>query len=77
MFKQRLANLFSDSRKDEKETKPANGVAQTASQTQSATPSPKTKTHDVVLVERDAEIAKLRSLWEAACKGRGRVVLIA
>jgi predicted ATPase len=81
MFKQRLANLFNDNRdshkKEEKEPKPANGVAQATLQTPTASPSPRPKTHDVVLVERDAEIAKLRSMWEAACKGRGRVVLIA
>ena len=83
MFKQRLVNLFSDARepsKEEKQPKPANSMAQAAvpnTTTNPSTPPTKTKTPDMVLVEREAEIAKLQALWEAACTGHGRVVLIA
>ena len=77
MFKQRLANLFSDTRKEDKEARPANGVTRAATPPPTAAPSHKTKGPDKVLVEREAEIAKLQALWEQACKGKGRVVLIA
>jgi hypothetical protein len=76
MFKLRLAKLWNNS-----DDKPAvqepgpNGLAPAVKPPSTATP--KHNVHGAVLVERDAELEKLKTLWCMAVNGMGRVVLVA
>jgi hypothetical protein len=76
MFKLRLAKLWNNS-----DDKPApqelatNGLVPATPFAN--TPAPKTTAHTALLVERDAELEKLKMLWRMAVNGMGRVVLVA
>jgi RecA/RadA recombinase len=77
MFKLRLAKLWNHS-----DDKPAPQAPATHGPAPAALPPtmPALKpahAHQAVLVERDAELEKLMSLWRMAVKGMGRVVLVA
>lgn len=74
MFKLRLAKLWTS--EELKQTPQPLAAIETAP-TPISPPTPKTVAPRAVLVERDAELEKLKQLWHEAEAGSGRVVLIA
>lgn len=73
MFKLRLAKLWNPS--DEKPAAaPVDGLVPPPPAPLTA---PKPSAHNAVMVERDAQFQKLKTLWDMAVNGMGRVVLVA